>query len=159
MNAFTETLFMAGSANLLKYLTVYLLSTFKFIGGPLAGTAMGLPLYLTMLLTVAGMMSSVLFFSIGGRMVYNWYIGRRRGQKKNIFNKSSRRIVKVWQKFGLKGIAFFTPLFFTPIIGTLVAVVLGASRPKIVLYMLGSAVIWSVTISLAIYGLKDTLHL
>src|SRR5687768_8531642 len=63
MAAALTPVLLAAEPGLLKVLTVYLLSTFKFIGGPLAGISMGLPLYLTVLLTIAGMMTSVLVIS------------------------------------------------------------------------------------------------
>ncbi len=49
-----------------KYLTVFLLSMVKFIGGPISGAAAGLTWLETFIFTVAGMMTSVLIFSMLG---------------------------------------------------------------------------------------------
>ena len=62
--------------------------------------------------------------------------------------------MRIWQRFGIRGIAFLTPVIFTPIIGTLVALVLGVKRNKILTYMLLSAVVWGIALTLAVYGIK-----
>ena len=50
----------------MKLALVFLLSTVKFLGGPLAGSKMGLGFWPTLGLTVAGMMTSVFLISGGG---------------------------------------------------------------------------------------------
>ena len=127
---------------MLKYLTVFALSMIKFLGGPLAGVSMGVPFGPTLLLTVAGMMSSVLLFSFVGASVSRWWTRRARLRGKPVFSSHSRRTVRVFQRFGISGIAFLTPLIFSPIVGTIIATVLGVERRKILLHMLWSAVLW-----------------
>ena len=138
----------------LKYLSVYLLSMVKFFGGPLTGLALGLTFAETLLLTVAGMMTSVLLFSFIGSAASRWYVAQRRKKQKPIFNKKSRRLVKIWQRFGMSGIAFLTPLILSPIIGTIVAIVLGAPKKRIVLHMLWSAVFWGLAFTFMLFKLK-----
>ncbi|MGV3588340.1 MAG: hypothetical protein ACO1OF_15150 [Adhaeribacter sp.] len=119
----------------------------KFFGGPLAGVSMGLSLGATMALTVAGMMTSVFIFSGIGTLFSKWYAEQQRQKQKPVFTKKNRRIVRVWQRFGMVGIAFLTPILLTPIIGTVVATVLGASQRHILVHMLWSAVFWGVTLT------------
>ena len=138
----------------LKYLSVYLLSMVKFFGGPLTGLALGLTFAETLILTVAGMMTSVLIISFVGSAASRWYAAQRRKKQKPVFNKKSRRLVKVWQKFGMSGIAFLTPLILSPIIGTIVAIVLGAPKKRIVLHMLWSAVLWGTVFTFALIHLR-----
>ena len=135
------------AAEIFKYVSVYLLSTVKFFGGPLAGVTMGLSFGATMALTITGMMTSVVIFSGIGNYFSRWYVERRRLKQKPIFSKHSRRIVRIWQRFGMRGIAFLTPLILSPIIGTVVATALGASPRKIILNMLWSAVFWGFTMT------------
>jgi hypothetical protein len=137
-----------------KYISVFLLSMVKFFGGPLAGSAMGLSFWHTLGLTVGGMMTSVLLFSIIGAAVSKYYADNRREKKKPIFNKKSRRIVKVWQKFGMGGIAFLTPVILSPIIGTIIATVLGAKRGQILLHMFWSAILWGSVFTFALIHLR-----
>lgn len=142
------------AAEIIKYLSVYLLSMVKFFGGPLAGISMGLSFWMTLLLSVTGMMTSVFIFSQIGMLVSRWYVEKHRAKKKPIFTKKSRKIVQIWQKFGIQGIAFLTPVLFSPVIGTIMATVLGASQRRILLHMLWSAVFWGITFTFALHELR-----
>ncbi|MBA9079336.1 MULTISPECIES: hypothetical protein [Rufibacter] len=126
----------------------------KFIGGPLAGMAMGLSFGATLALTVAGMMTSVFLFSLIGTAVHKQYMVRQRAKNKSLFSKKNRRIVKVWRRFGMSGIAFLTPVILTPIGGTVLASVLGVSKSRIVLHMLWSAVFWGFSLTLILFKLS-----
>ncbi|WP_192823040.1 hypothetical protein [Rufibacter sp. LB8] len=138
----------------LKYVSVYLLSSVKFIGGPMAGVTMGVSFWATIGLTVAGMMSSVFLFSLIGTAVHNWYVARQRAKNKPMFSKKNRVIVKVWKRFGMSGIAFLTPLFLTPIGGTIMATVLGVSKSRIMFHMLWSAVFWGSAFTFILFELS-----
>lgn len=129
---------------LMKYLSVFLVSMVKFFGGPLAGVSMNLSFLETVLVSVAGMMASVVVFSTVGISANAWYKRRFQKKKKALFTKRNRRIVKVHRKFGIGGIAFITPLILSPILGTIFAVLLGGSRSKIFFTMLWSALFWGV---------------
>lgn len=140
---------------ILKYLSVYLISMVKFIGGPVAGVAAGLTYMESVLLTIAGMMTTVVIFSIIGRAFSKWIAARRRADKKPVFNKKNRRIIKIWNSFGVVGVAFLTPVIFTPILGTVVAALFGASRKQIFIHMLWSAVVWSAVLNLMVFEFGD----
>ena len=138
------------AAEILKYISVFLLSMVKFFGGPRAGVSMGLSFGATLALTVGGMMTSVFIFSGIGTLFSKWYAQQQRRKQKPIFTKKNRRLVRVWQRFGMGGIAFLTPIILTPIIGTVVATVLGASQRHILAHMLWSAVFWGVALTLLV---------
>ena len=142
------------TTDIFKYVSVFLLSMVKFFGGPLAGVSMGLSFGATLALTVTGMMTSVVIFSWLGCTLSAWYAARCRLKQKPVFTKRSRNIVKIWQRFGMTGIAFLTPVLFSPIIGTIVATVLGVSQRKIILNMLWSALFWGVAITFLIMQLR-----
>lgn len=145
-------------AETIKYISVFLLSMVKFFGGPLAGISMGLSFGATFALTVVGMMTSVFIFSGIGCVLSKWYIEQQRQKKKPVFNKKSRNIVKIWQRFGIKGIAFLTPVLLSPIIGTIVATVLGVPQRRIMVHMLWSAVFWGLTMTFLVSQLSH-IHL
>jgi uncharacterized membrane protein len=140
---------------LLKYLSVFLISAVKFIGGPLAGISLGLSYLETVLFTVAGMMTSVLVFSFIGRAASRWYTNYRREKQKPVFGTRSRRIVKIWRSFGVIGVAFCTPLLLTPVFGTIVAAVFGTSKRRIFLHMLWSALFWSFVLTYMVFEFRD----
>ncbi|MDX5419841.1 MAG: small multi-drug export protein [Hymenobacteraceae bacterium] len=132
-------------------MSVYLISMVKFIGGPLAGVSMGLSYLETVFFTAAGMMTSVVIFSFIGRAASRWYSQYRRDRQKPVFGSKSRRIVRIWRKFGIIGVAFFTPLVLTPVFGTIVAAVFGVPRRQIFIHMLWSAVFWSLVLTFMVY--------
>jgi hypothetical protein len=132
-----------------KYVTVFLLSMVKFIGGPISGAAAGLTWVETFIFTVAGMMTSVLIFSLLGTSAKQKIFNRLQGKRK-LFSPRNRRLVRVWRKYGLKGVAFLTPVIFSPIIGTIMAASFGESKQRIFFYMLGSALFWGVIFSVFI---------
>ena len=133
----------------LKYASVFLLSTVKFLGGPLAGASMGLHFWTTLALTVGGMMTSVFIFSGVGRVWMQHRQKQRRLRREPIFTRRSRNIIKVFRKFGMGGIAFLTPMLLTPIGGTVIATLLGVPRQRILLHMLWSAVLWGGALTFA----------
>src|SRR5690606_23092579 len=74
-----------------------------------------------------------------------------RFKRRNVSVKRAERFNKIWQRYGLLGVALLTPIVLTPIGGTLLAVSSGSPRDKIIFYMFVSASLWSVVISMAIY--------
>ena len=135
---------------ILKAIPVYFSSMLKFIFGPLGGYAVGLMLVTTILTTVAGMMTVVLLFTYAGTWLRNKVTQRFFGKQKK-FSQRSRKFVRIWSKYGLVGVAALTPIFLTPIGGSILAVSSGSPKEKIVLFMLISASVWSVIFSVAIY--------
>jgi uncharacterized membrane protein len=138
-----------------KYFSVYLISMVKFIGGPVLGISSGLSFIETVFLTVAGMMTSVVIFSLIGKAFSKWYARNRQHRTGAVFNTKNRHIVKVWQKLGVTGIAFLTPLILTPIVGTIVAALFGASRKRIFVHMLWSAVFWGTALTFFVLKFKN----
>ncbi len=143
---------------LLKLASIYLLSTFKFVGGPLLGRGMGLSFWPTLSLTVAGMMTSVVLISGVGRRWVRYKQQQRRARQVPVFSPRARRIVRVFQRFGMAGIAFLTPILLTPVGGTVIATLLGVPRGRILLHMLWSALLWGSVLTLASEQLARLLH-
>jgi hypothetical protein len=134
------------SEELIKYITVYVISMFKFIGGPALGAAYGLSFVETFVITVLGMMTTVFIISFFGIRLRSW-IQKKYKIKKKRFTKRNRRIVYLWRNYGEFGVSFFTPVIFSPVIGTLLVTTLGGRRKKVITYMLISAIFWALTIS------------
>lgn len=127
-----------------KYFTVCFSSMFKFILGPIIGPHEQLSLLETTICTIIGMMTSVIIISYIGENIRDYLIFRKKKKGTyKVFTRRKRRIVRVFQKFGMGGIAFLTPLLLTPIGGTVIAVSLHINRRKIILYMFISALFWT----------------
>ncbi|HEV7351163.1 MAG TPA: hypothetical protein VGN67_22760 [Telluribacter sp.] len=136
----------------MKYLSVALASALKFVGGPLTGVALGLHWLETALCTLIGMMFSVVVVTYVGKAV-QVLIARWRKKPGRRFSAASRRAVRIWKRFGIIGIAIMTPLLFTPIGGTIIAVAFRVPRPSIFLWMLLSGSVWAVFFSYLTYRL------
>lgn len=132
------------NGEIIKYLTIYLLTMVKFIAGPTIGPASGLSWVETVLITVAAMMTSVLIFTSS---TFKENILTRFMKKKKLFTKRNRRFVTIWKRYGLFGVTFLTPIIFTPIGGSILVTYLGGKRKTILYYMLISATFWSIIFS------------
>lgn len=137
-----------------KYISVALASMIKFVAGPVTGVALGLEWWETALFTVVGMMLSVVVFLFLGTAIQH-LISRYGQQKPRLFSKRTRLAVKVWKKSGMTGIAILTPLLFTPIGGTLIAVSFKVPRFTIIAQMLLWGVILGVIITLVVYEFRS----
>lgn len=135
---------------ILKAIPVYFFSMVKFIFGPLGGYASGLTLVTTILATVAGMMTVVLLFAFFGDFMRNQIMNRFFPKRKR-FSDRNRKFILLWRKYGLAGVAALTPLVLTPIGGTLLAIVFGTPKNKLIFYMFISASVWSVVFSTLVY--------
>lgn len=141
---------------ILKAFSVYLSATLKFIFGPLGGMAAGLNLFITIAVTIAGMMTSVSVIAFFGdflrKRVFPLF-KRKKAEDQSDLNNHRKKLKwkKIYDRYGLGGIAFLTPVILTPIGGTLLAVGFGSPRPKILFYMLISACFWAVVLTFSIY--------
>jgi len=129
----------------LKLLGIYFACLFKFISGPVLGAAAGFSLMEIILVSVGGMMTTVVTLTyVGDWFKSYWNLTISPNRKR--FSPKSRKIVRVWRKFGPFGVAVFTPLFLTPIGGTIIMNAFNVEKKKIILYMFGSALFWSVVL-------------
>ena len=138
-------------------MTIYVLCMFKIIFGPTMGYAAGLSPLLTVLITVAGMMTTVLIFTFFGEIIREKILGRFIKPKK-VFTKKNRRFVKIWRKYGELGVAFLTPILLSPPGGSIIAMALGGSRKKTIGYMFLWSVVWSTVITYTFYYSGDALR-
>src|SRR6478609_3641553 len=137
---------------ILKVFTVVVLpSALKFFLGPIFGYYAKIHIATLLIGTVAGMMISVVAFTFFGDWLRSKLSNRFSSKKKKRFTKGNRRTVTIWKKFGIAGVAFLTPILFTPIPGTILAVSFGVPKNKILLYMLLSAIFWSFVINGLLY--------
>lgn len=115
---------------------------FKFIGGPTFGAAYDLNIIVTAAMTILGMMTTVLVISFFGIRLRTWIQSKYKFKRK-VFTSRNRQIVRIWRSYGEFGVSFFTPIFFSPVIGTLLITALGGKRKRTIIYMFISAVFWA----------------
>lgn len=139
---------------LAKYLSVVGTSMLKFLLGPLVGLNAGLSVVETALLSILGMMMTVVIVQLLGnrlrmRLMSAFYKERR------IFTKQNRRIVRIWRSYGLWGVAILTPVLFSPPGGAFIAVAFGEDFNRIFRLMLLSAIFWGFSLSLSFHFFGD----
>lgn len=100
----------------------------------------------SMILAVTGGMMGVIFFGYTRdalKMLWYKYVGKPKARKQFRVNWRTRLIVRTRQRFGLAGIAFLTPIVLTVPVGTMIALSMYRSKPKVFAYMLVSFTFWS----------------
>ncbi len=145
---------------IIKYFTVFAWTMVKFIFGPVLSAIFNISFLPSVFLTVGGMMTSVVLFTYAGRAIRQWWL-RKFHQNRVLFTPKKRRMVRIWRKYGIWGVAVLTPLIFTPIGGTMIAVSFGEKKHKILLTMLISATFWALVFCslIVILGKEVFLHL
>ena len=68
-------------------------------------------------------------------------------KQKKIFTPRNRRIIRIWKKYGLWGVAWLTPILLSIPIGTFIMTRLEKKKKKIVFKLLISIVTWSFTLT------------
>ena len=125
------------------YIIVILSSGFKFALGPVMGKVFSMSNLEIIILMIIGMMLTVtLLTTLVGDLFYG-FLKRTLFRNRKIFSPKTRNIVRVWNKRGLIGIAFLTPVLFSPVGGALIAISFGEDKKKIILYMFLSACLWA----------------
>ena len=75
------------------------------------------------------------------------YVPAQQQQRKQVFTPKSRRIVSIWLRYGLFGIAFVTPVLLSIPAGAFIACRLEKDRKKVYLGMLISISFWAFIIT------------
>ena len=134
------------------YFAVMAASSVKFVAGPLAGFGLGLSMVETIVCTWVGMMTTVTIMLTVGRFLVQ-QISRLSVQKPKLFSGRARYAVRVWQRFGIIGIAVMTPLLFTPIGGSLLALSFKVPTARVLFFMAISGIFWSIVFTVMMYQL------
>jgi membrane protein DedA with SNARE-associated domain len=132
---------------------VFLPSMLKGILGPLGGYVAGLNIATTIIGSVAGMMTTVSLITYSGEWLRKHVIDRF--VKKKDPKKEPGFFARLFTRYGLAGVAFFSPLFLTPIAGSIIAVGLSKSKEKILFAMFVSSSAWAIVFTLGIYFFLD----
>lgn len=100
----------------------------------------------TVLWTNLGGLAGVYFFAFLSEKLIAWWrrlFGKKKPSGKRIFTRRNRRIVRIKQKYGLPGIALFTPVFLSIPLGAFLMVrYYRTSRIKLTLLIV-SNLFWS----------------
>lgn len=142
-----------------SYITVFLLSTFKFMFAPFTGVLLKLSFLETFLIcAIGGTFSAAIFFYSSEYFIVRSIVNKRKRKEEALaqgliwlekpkFTKTNKFIVKMKRTFGIYGICFWAPFFLSVPIGTIVTAKfygkLKKSYPLIVLGMFLNSLIMS----------------
>lgn len=121
------------------------------------GLALGLPAPVVWIMTVAGSLTSTTIVAYAGEALRDWLV-RRRGKDGP---PRTGRIYRIWLRYGVPGWGLVSPLFMTPPMGTAVALMLGAPRRRLMVWMFAGVMVWTsilVVAGLIGLGLIQTIH-
>ena len=114
------------------------------------GLALGLPAPTVWIMTVAGAITSVTAVASVGDALRGWLL-RRRGKNGG---PRTDRLYRVWMRYGVPGWGLVSPLFMAPPMGTAVALMLGAPKRRLMIWMFAGVVLWtSILVGAGIVGL------
>lgn len=142
-----------------SYITVFLLSTFKFMFAPFTGVILKLSFLETFLIcAIGGTFSAAIFFYSSEYFIVRSILNKRKRKEEAVsqgltwiekpkFTKTNKFIVKMKRTFGIYGICFWAPFFLSVPIGTIITAKfygkLKKSFPLIVLGMFLNSFIMS----------------
>jgi len=133
--------------NLSQVIIVFLLSTLKFgFGGvPLAVMIDKFPFFKAITITTAGGVAGAIVFAyLSEWILERWHAFRSRyypyHERKHV--PESKLTKKIREKWGLYGLAFFTPFILSIPVGTLLSVYFYHDKQKVISYMIVSIVAW-----------------
>jgi len=141
---------------IIPYFTVYVSSAVRFFLGPALGIGFGLGIGPTILLTTAGMMSTVFFITFFSHIIQIFIQHFFSIKKNKKFTSRTRRFIKIWKYSGVKGVYFITPIVLSPVIGALLLNAVGAKKKEIIKWMLLSALLWASIESALFYFLGNS---
>jgi hypothetical protein len=107
----------------------------------------------TALSTAFGMMLSIVLVTF----FYHFLKVRvfpRFSKKRKLFTPANRRKVSIWNRYGILGVSFLTPVILSPIGGALIANAFGEKKYKIFLWMTVMALGWGFVMTYAVYELS-----
>lgn len=109
---------------LLELLFTAALGAVELSFGVLGGVALGLPLILIGATTILGNLVALALALLAGERLQHW-IYRRPG-----LAKRRKRVERIWNRYGVLGVAFLAPIITGTVLGTVLALALGApARP------------------------------
>lgn len=151
-----------------KYLaelfSVFITAATKFLFSPSVGYYFGFSLKETFLVTTLGGITGILSFAFLGEVIRKYWRTfvclflapfSKKSYKELVntpvrkFSKTKRLIVKIKRKFGLAGLAFFTPPLISIPVGTMIGMNIYSKKGKVLFALLLSLLFWSTVLNLA----------
>lgn len=143
---------------LAKYLVVFGVGMLKPAFGPATARGLRLSPFEAMPLSALGIAFSVFVVAYFGERFMEAYGEALARRFPKVFGRApSPRLARVFEKWGLAGIAAITPVLLSPVGGAIAGIAFGIPRKRLVFAMAVSAVAWTTFYTVAIYAFDDVL--
>ncbi len=108
-----------------------------------------------------GITGNILFTYVSAGILKWWekFKEKKFSSKKKVFTRSNRRIIKIKRRFGLFGIAFFTPILLSIPLGAFIAERFYKNKKKVITALSVSVVSWSIALYFLFLFFRDALKL
>ncbi|MEK3890445.1 small multi-drug export protein [Bacillus sp. FSL K6-3431] len=138
-----------------EYIVVFLLAAtpwFEIAAVIPLGILRGLQPIVVVILAFIGNLSTIILVIYLFEKIKDFLVKKKGGLKEN--NKRQDRAKKVWNKYGLPGLAILGPVLIGTHIAAFIGMSLGATKRWTMLWMTISLVLWSVIFGVAaFYGI------
>ena len=131
-------------ALLVKLLSTAALGALDLWAGIPVGLALGLPPVLSGIAATSGGLVGAVIATVAGERLQRWLYSR------GWLSKRRKRIERMWERYGILGVAFQAPILTGAPLGTLVALGLGAPAKRLLLWMCVSLVLWGAVLTGAV---------
>jgi len=85
--------------------------------------------------------------STEGDMEITYQLVNEDDGKRKVFTSRSRKFVRLWSRYGLIGVSFFTPVILSIPVGTVILNAFEDNKKKIFIYMFFSILFWAVLLT------------
>jgi Ca2+/H+ antiporter, TMEM165/GDT1 family len=142
------------------YVLVFILAAAPFFEAyaviPLAILA-GLPTVPVIIIGLAGNILTILLLLLFIQKIKEWRRKKGKNDEHEEPSKRSIRAKKLWEKYGLPGLAFIGPLFVGSHLTAFMSVTLGGTKKGTLYWMIASITSWSIIFSIFAYFGVDLL--
>ncbi len=141
-----------------QILLIFFLSVIKYGFGLFTAVNSNVGLWQSILTNLVGGAVGVFLFTYFGAAIKTWWLRKKYGDSKpKKFTKWNRFQIFLKDRFGLVGIAIFSPIILTIPIGVILALQITNNKKKIFFFIYGGCILWSFAIFLIDYFFKFNL--
>src|SRR4051812_15679113 len=129
------------------------------VGVPAAILLFGHSFFLVFTVSMfAGFAGNLLFVNLSDaliRSIHRYRVKHQTIHTRRIFKRSTRRIIRVKNRFGLAGIAFIAPMFLSIPLGAFLAEKFFRDKRRTIIYFTVSEAFWTVVLYLTLVQFHD----
>lgn len=148
-----------------KILSAFLLSGLFFakMGMPAAILAYKFDFLKVFIVTVSGGLTGTIVFTYLSASLINWWKHVKSRyfkthKKARTFTKANRRIIRIKRRFGLAGIAFFTPILLSVPLGAFLGERFYRQKQKVIVALSVAIILWEVALYFIYYFFYNSLQ-